>query len=101
MYPTKKVKQIFKPFIQISPSLNELFLFLEYVRYIICLFRREKINSIGGQMGLLLGASLLSLLEIFKFLLKCVIYLIKICWNRIACTTNVSKVKDAGIAFEN
>lgn len=52
-------------------------------------------------MGLLLGASLLSLLEIFEFLVNCVIYLIRKCWNRIACTTNVSKVKDAGIAFEN
>lgn len=50
-------------------------------------------------MGLLLGASLLSLLEIFEFLVNCVIYLIKKCWKRIACTTNVSKVKDAGFAL--
>lgn len=52
-------------------------------------------------MGLLLGASLLFLLEIFEFLVNCVIFLTKKCWNRIANTTNVSKVKDAGIAFEN
>lgn len=62
---------------------------------------KDILSNIGGQMGLLLGASLLSLLEIFEYLVNCVIYLIKKCWNRIACTTNVSKVKDAGIAFEN
>ncbi|XP_052719382.1 acid-sensing ion channel 4-like [Crassostrea angulata] len=62
---------------------------------------KDTLSNIGGQMGLLLGASLLSLLEIFEFLVNCVIYLIKKCWKRIACTTNVWKVKDAGIAFEN
>lgn len=41
----QKSQQNFRPFIQISLSLNELFLFLEYVRYIICLFRRDNYNS--------------------------------------------------------
>ncbi|XP_061164547.1 acid-sensing ion channel 3-like [Saccostrea echinata] len=38
---------------------------------------QDILSSIGGQMGLLLGASLLSLLEIVEFILNCAIFLLR------------------------
>lgn len=57
--------------------------------------------NIGGQMGLLMGASLLSLLEIAEFLVNCVMFLIKKCWSRMASMKKVSDEKDYSNTTQN
>ncbi|XP_034301154.2 acid-sensing ion channel 3 isoform X2 [Magallana gigas] len=91
----------------VKENFIELHIYFDYLKVHdvkqVPVYASEKdiLSNIGGQMGLLMGASLLSLLEIAEFLVNCVMFLIKKCWSRMANMKKVSDEKDYSNTTQN
>lgn len=49
-------------------------------------------------MGLLLGASILSLMEIMEFVFSCAVLLTRKCWNKLTNLKKIGKVNSKNIS---